>query len=169
MLFDMGDNRRSAVRIVASNVSRLLRMARHASRTDPDAPDRPPGSDAALSRASGVSRKTIQELREGRRAVAIDTLEALAKPYKLAAWQLLHPDIESTFDDAAPSAADRATATVLTAELVQSLKDVARIVERMDGLEGEDGETARPPDAESPGGAGDPPRPSRSPRKRSKA
>lgn len=42
-----------------------------------------------LSRRSGVSKRMIQYLLKCERTATIDTIEALAKPFNLAGWQLL--------------------------------------------------------------------------------
>lgn len=42
-----------------------------------------------LARRSGVSKRMIQYLLKCERTATIDTIEALAKPFHLAGWQLL--------------------------------------------------------------------------------
>lgn len=69
----------SAVKTLATNLDRLL--------TDAGM------SDRAAEKECGVGHKTINNMRHGRHAPELDTIEKVAKIFGMQAWMLLVPDI----------------------------------------------------------------------------
>jgi transcriptional regulator with XRE-family HTH domain len=82
----MSQSPQSTRAILAKNLTRLLAVgAAHGL----------PSTQAALSRRSGVSQKTISNWLDPSRGVApvLDKLELVADVYRLEVWQLLVPDL----------------------------------------------------------------------------
>lgn len=72
--------------VVAVNLQRLIDYAKD---------NRRPGADAkSLAAKAGVTPSTVGRWLKGDNAAQIDTLETVAKVYKLRAWQLLIPNLD---------------------------------------------------------------------------
>ncbi len=88
-------------RVVSDNVQTLLNYAadRH----------QPYGDAKALAIKAGISPSTVGHLLKCETAAKIDTLHAIAKVYKLEAWQLLIPNLDPSNPPVVPySDAERA-------------------------------------------------------------
>lgn len=67
--------------IVAANLESLME-------------DRAISSDNALAKLAGVNQKTVWRILNKRQSPTVGTMEKLAKPFGLQAWQLLIPGLD---------------------------------------------------------------------------
>lgn len=120
-------------------------------------------SARAIARAANLSKNTVTQLLDPRKAVGeryptVDTLEAVAAVFDLQAWQLLIPGIDPTNPPVLPvTAAER--------DLTERFKTLARELERLEARHGSLTRVDRGPNADSEVSAGGPksPRGSRKP------
>lgn len=72
---------RTPAKIIAANLQTLKK-------------DRSIRSDRALAKLAEIDQKSVWRIMRYEQSPAIDTLEKLAKPFGLHAWQLLIPDLD---------------------------------------------------------------------------
>lgn len=77
---------------VLSKTTTQLVLAANLKRLMADHPDL--GTQAALSKRCRIAQSTVARILSANQAAQIDSLEALAKAFRLEPWQLLVPDLD---------------------------------------------------------------------------